>query len=180
MEFTRSALFELVWSTPMTAIARQYGVHHQDVAKACDKYNIARPKAGYWEKVRNGKAVDKAELDNRRFRPDDIISIRRRELGVRKPRTGEAQRIADLIQQLIATGCDPKAVANRYCLEEPYDPELSARVHRILVAFGPRDHLRAEIVAYLRSEARVVDIEANPFEYTDSASVTNDATARSN
>ncbi|MDX8456734.1 hypothetical protein RFM98_28760 [Mesorhizobium sp. VK9D] len=40
--------YDLVWSKPMTEIARQYGIRGQHVAQTCDAYEIAQPRAGHW------------------------------------------------------------------------------------------------------------------------------------
>lgn len=75
MKLTRAELHELVWSRPMTEIARQFGVRDQHVAKACDGAEIARPAAGYWQKVGYGKPVSRLALTNDRFAAGDIIAI---------------------------------------------------------------------------------------------------------
>jgi hypothetical protein len=75
MKLTRAELHELVWSQPMTEIARQFGVRGQQVANACDGAEIARPRAGYWQKVGYGKPVSRLALTNDRFAAGDIVAI---------------------------------------------------------------------------------------------------------
>lgn len=75
MKLTRAELHELVWSQPMTEIARQLGIRGQQVAKACDGAEIARPPAGYWQKVGYGKPVSRFALTNDRFAASDIVAI---------------------------------------------------------------------------------------------------------
>lgn len=75
MRLTRAELHELVWSKPMTDIARQFGVRGQLLAKACDGAEIARPRAGFWQKVSYGKPVSRLALTNDRFAAGDIIAI---------------------------------------------------------------------------------------------------------
>jgi hypothetical protein len=75
MKLTRAELHELVWSQPMTGIARQFGVRDQHVAKACDGAEIARPPAGYWQKVGYGIPVSRLALTNDRFAAGDIVAI---------------------------------------------------------------------------------------------------------
>ncbi|KUM26982.1 hypothetical protein AU467_18620 [Mesorhizobium loti] len=72
---TRAELYDLVWSKPMTEIARQYGIRDQHVAQACDAYDIARPRAGHWQRVEHGKSVETAALDNKNHSPETIIVI---------------------------------------------------------------------------------------------------------
>jgi len=59
----------------MTEIARQFSIRDQHVAKACDGAEIARPPAGYWQKIEHGKSVPRVELGNDRFAAADIIAI---------------------------------------------------------------------------------------------------------
>ena len=75
MKLMRAEIHELVWSQPMTEIARQFGVRDQHVAKACDGAEIARPRAGYWQKVGYGKAVSRLALTNDLFPAGDIVAI---------------------------------------------------------------------------------------------------------
>lgn len=75
LRMTRAELHALVWSKPMTEIARDYGVRDQYVARACDDHDIARPRAGHWQRVDHGKAVETAALDNRHYSPEAIIVI---------------------------------------------------------------------------------------------------------
>jgi hypothetical protein len=75
MRLSRAQLHELVWSRPMTEIARQFGVRDQHIARACDGADIARPSAGYWQKVEHGKSVPRFALSNDRFAAGDIVAI---------------------------------------------------------------------------------------------------------
>jgi hypothetical protein len=75
MKLSRAALYELVWSQPMTAIARLYGVRDLQIAQACDYYDIARPPAGHWQRLAHGKKVQKTDLSTIRFSADDIVII---------------------------------------------------------------------------------------------------------
>ena len=75
MRLTRAQLHELVWSKPITEIARQFGIRDQHVARACDRADIARPRAGYWQKVGHGKTVHRLELSNDRFAETDVVAI---------------------------------------------------------------------------------------------------------
>lgn len=74
-KLSRAALFELVWSKPMTEIARELNVRDQHVAAACDLFDIARPRAGYWQKVGYGKPVEKAVLSTEAFAAEEIVCV---------------------------------------------------------------------------------------------------------
>lgn len=75
LKITRAELHALVWSKPMTEIAREYGVRDQHVAQACDVFDIARPRPGHWQRVQHGKAVETIVLDDESYPPEEIIII---------------------------------------------------------------------------------------------------------
>ncbi len=75
LKVTRAELHALVWSKPMTEIARDYGLRDQHVAQACDAHEIARPRPGYWQRLEHGKAVETVALDNKNHSPGEIIII---------------------------------------------------------------------------------------------------------
>lgn len=75
MKITREQLHDLVWSMPITEIARQSGVRDQHIARACAGAEVARPRAGYWQKVEHGKSVTRIALTNDRYAASDVITI---------------------------------------------------------------------------------------------------------
>lgn len=75
LSMTRTELHALVWSKPMTEIAKLYGVRDQHVAQACDAYQIARPRAGHWQRMEHGKAVETTVLDNRNYPSEEVVII---------------------------------------------------------------------------------------------------------
>jgi len=62
ISFTRKELYDQVWSTPMTKLAKQYGLSDSGLATICKKHNIPRPLGGYWSKLRAGHNVKKIPL----------------------------------------------------------------------------------------------------------------------
>jgi hypothetical protein len=83
IKLTRAVLYKLVWSYPMTEIAKHYGVRDLQIAKACDLNNIARPPAGYWQRLAYGKNVEKTDLQTVNFSAEDTVTIERS--GARAP-----------------------------------------------------------------------------------------------
>lgn len=45
---TGKELYDLVWSKPITALAREYGISDKAIHKWCAKDKIIKPPAGYW------------------------------------------------------------------------------------------------------------------------------------
>jgi hypothetical protein len=59
---SREALYEQVWSRPMTKVAADYGVTGTALKKTCDRHHIPTPERGYWAKLEYGKPVNKEAL----------------------------------------------------------------------------------------------------------------------
>ena len=56
-ELTRRAIYDLVWSSPMTKIAEDLGISDVGLKKICLKHRIPTPTRGYWAKKQAGKPV---------------------------------------------------------------------------------------------------------------------------
>jgi hypothetical protein len=54
--FQREELFAEVWTTPLTTLAKKYGLSDNGVRKVCKAMDIPLPKAGHWAKAAAGKA----------------------------------------------------------------------------------------------------------------------------
>ncbi|MGC3947945.1 MAG: hypothetical protein QM762_26130 [Chryseolinea sp.] len=55
--FTRKELYALVWSTPLSRIARKYEISDTGLRKLCKRHDIPVPRIGHWQKVTHGKKV---------------------------------------------------------------------------------------------------------------------------
>jgi hypothetical protein len=66
---TREELYNLVWSKPVSHIARGYGVSDNWTRKVCEKHNIPLPKPGYWSKLKFNKEVVKTKLPKQEENP---------------------------------------------------------------------------------------------------------------
>ncbi|HCI52667.1 MAG TPA: hypothetical protein DE312_05020 [Gallionella sp.] len=73
--FTRQQLYDLVWESPITSVAKELGVSDVAVAKACRKAEIPIPPRGYWAKLHAGKQVIRGQLGYRGLGKSDEISI---------------------------------------------------------------------------------------------------------
>lgn len=71
---SRAELFDLVWSTPMFELCKQFHLSDNGLRKICKKYLIPIPKMGHWQKVRFGKAPKKPVLPD--FQGEDRILIK--------------------------------------------------------------------------------------------------------
>lgn len=60
--FKRQALYEEVWSTPLTKLGEKYGLSDNGIRKVCKAMNIPLPPAGHWAKVDAGQEVTRMVL----------------------------------------------------------------------------------------------------------------------
>jgi hypothetical protein len=50
--FTREELYDLVWSRPISKLAKELGVSDVGLAKACKRADVPLPGLGYWAKLK--------------------------------------------------------------------------------------------------------------------------------
>lgn len=62
MQITRDELYQRVWQSPMTTLAKEFDISDVGLAKACRKNAIPTPPVGYWAKVAHGKKVSRIAL----------------------------------------------------------------------------------------------------------------------
>jgi hypothetical protein len=74
-EFTRQELYELVWSTPMVKLAKEFGLSDVGLRKTCVKHAIPTPPLGYWAKLNFGKPVEKTPLGPPRRGVSDRVLV---------------------------------------------------------------------------------------------------------
>lgn len=57
VEFTREALYQMVWERPVLVLAKEIGVSDVALAKACRKAGIPLPNRGHWAIIKAGRTV---------------------------------------------------------------------------------------------------------------------------
>lgn len=62
IRLTRDALYDQVWSEPMSTLAPKYGLSDVGLAKICRKIRVPVPGRGYWRKKEVGQPVRRAPL----------------------------------------------------------------------------------------------------------------------
>jgi hypothetical protein len=62
MTVSRERLYEQVWAEPMTAVAKQYEVSSNYLARICQRVGVPVPSRGYWEKARVGRGPSRPSL----------------------------------------------------------------------------------------------------------------------
>ena len=62
IKLTREELYEGVWNTPATKLAKEFGISDVALGKICKKLNIPKPYPGYWQQLAVGRRVHKEKL----------------------------------------------------------------------------------------------------------------------
>jgi hypothetical protein len=62
IKLTHEELYESVWSTPATKLAKEFGISDVALGKICKKLNIPKPYPGYWQQLAAGRRVHKEKL----------------------------------------------------------------------------------------------------------------------
>ncbi len=88
---TRQALYDLVWSKPMTKAAADFEISDVALRKICVKHNIPTPPLGYWAKKAAGKKVSQPSLPAESDSRLDSIQIQG-QLYKPSPQIVEAQK----------------------------------------------------------------------------------------
>jgi hypothetical protein len=117
LRFTREELYRLVWSNPMSSIAKELGVSDVGLAKACKRADIPLPGLGHWAKVQHGHEMKRPALPPAPTGQSDIVTI---SPGQRRLRPDD---LPEDIRELVAREATPetkvdviKTLANPYPL----------------------------------------------------------------
>lgn len=85
-EITREQLYEEVWRTPLTTLAKDWGIPISGIVQACVDMNVPRPGTGHWQLLRKGRQVERAALppmDTKTLATAVIIAAQKRQKAVR-------------------------------------------------------------------------------------------------
>jgi len=78
--FTREQFHELVWSKPMTALAKEFFLSDVALHKICRKHDVPTPPPGWWAKKQAGKNVTVTRLPKLKTGVSERIAIAAGEL----------------------------------------------------------------------------------------------------
>lgn len=79
--FTREEFYELVWSKPLTHLAKEFAISDVALHKICRKHDIPNPPLGWWAKKAAGKKVKQAPLPKAKAGSADRITIANADLS---------------------------------------------------------------------------------------------------
>lgn len=97
--FTRQQLYELVWSGPITTLAKSLSISDVGLAKACRRGDIPLPPRGYWAKLSAGKRVIRPTLPMRAPGASDRITVGQDRPKVFRPPGGDECEVETLPPQ---------------------------------------------------------------------------------
>lgn len=72
---SRDELYALVWKTPMSRLATEFGITGNGLAKICDRLAVPYPPRGYWAKKSAGKPTIAFKLPARAGRNPEWVDI---------------------------------------------------------------------------------------------------------
>lgn len=74
-QFTREEFYELVWSKPMTHLAKEFVLSDVALHKICRKHDIPNPPLGWWAKKAAGQKVKQTPLPRAKAGVATLITI---------------------------------------------------------------------------------------------------------
>lgn len=104
--FTREEFYDLVWSKPMTHLAKEFALSDVALHEICKKHDIPNPPLGWWAKKAAGKAVKQTPLPKAKAGTSDRITIAAGELRPEPELIALARENA----RLLASSVDTDAV----------------------------------------------------------------------
>lgn len=150
VDIKRKDLYEKVWSTPLSELAKEFGVSDQAVGKACKRANIPKPGRGYWAKRDAGKMPPKPPLPPRFPGDEGIVYIGQYETH----RRTEDEIISESpILPAYYESLDEMRERVAQLIGKVAYPPLKTKTHPIILNFLSQD------------EERKSEHEKNPFDW---------------
>lgn len=111
-QFTRSEFYELVWSKPMTRLAKEFGLSDVALHKICRKHDVPNPPLGWWAKHAAGQNVKRTPLPKLKSGISDTINIAGGELR------NEPDSVAQIREEarVRASAFNPKTVDQEHSI----------------------------------------------------------------
>jgi len=103
--FTRAEFYDLVWSKPMTHLAKEFALSDVALHKICKKHDIPNPPLGWWAKKAAGKAVKQIPLPKAKAGTSEKVTIAAGELRPEPELIATARENA----RLLASSIDAEA-----------------------------------------------------------------------
>ena len=76
---TRRQLYEMVWTDPLSRLAKKYDISDNGLRKICKRIDIPLPDNGYWQKIQYNKPAVRKELPKDYKGPNEVNLVERKE-----------------------------------------------------------------------------------------------------
>ena len=181
---TREALYDLVWTTPLKALATRFHVTSVELAKVCDRLAIPRPTQGHWARLLHKHEIERPALaplaagvdESLEFPDEPTSALSPPTIVVSKTLKGAHPAIEQLAKLLGAGGERGvmKTIAHRYQATFRATPEaqdralrildalckwLAAQGHRVTLQEGSDRHRRALVISDSHDSFRISMLE---------------------
>ena len=139
--YSRRDFYDLVWSKPITHVAKDFALSDVAIHKICRKHEIPTPPPGYWARRNAGKDVAQARLPKASLATPDTVTIAAPELR------GETAAVAAAREEARVRASDePLDTASHPIVERTLAGLRAASPsHRGLVSVEGPDVIRCEI-----------------------------------
>jgi hypothetical protein len=117
---TRKELYDLVWTEPLSRLAKKYKISDNGLRKICKRMNIPIPTMGHWQKIQYGKRVIVTKLPTKYEGKDEITLNEKRE--------GDTEVDSPIVQQLRLI----QAIENTKDLPLEVPDRLSSRPDKLI------------------------------------------------
>jgi len=114
---TRHELYELVWSTPLTTLAKRFSITDSGLRKICVRMGIPLPGFGYWMKIKYNKPVQIKKLVEN-YSGENEVTLKNRDDGEMVMHDSPSH-LSILTQDIIAKEGDSLIVPERLSLPHP-------------------------------------------------------------
>jgi hypothetical protein len=143
---TREQLYEQVWSTPLTTLAKTYGISDVALGKICSRLNVPKPGLGYWAKIEAGQKPGRTPLPGRSLQQAYEIRPRPVEPPESEEKIQARQAHEELVTKFSAVQV-PNALERPHRLTRRTEEHFKAIVKRIREADRPRRYGTPQIVS---------------------------------
>ncbi|HPI31164.1 MAG TPA: hypothetical protein PLC90_10115 [Bacteroidales bacterium] len=115
-KLSRKELYDLVWSTPMSTLAKKYAITDSGLRKICLRMQIPLPGFGYWMKIKYNKPVQIKKLSEN-YTSENEVSLKDRDDDALVQ--DSPLRLSVLTQEIIAKEGDSLYVPERLSNPHP-------------------------------------------------------------
>lgn len=145
---SRQALYDLVWTRPLSLVAKENGLSANGLSKICDRLLIPYPSRGHWAKARTGRSAARPALPPAPEGHDHRIVLSGDRSRSRRPRnrfSAEQRReqlidaAAEVIEAEGLSAATIKGVARRIGVSEAMAHNHFSQRRDLLIALARRE-----------------------------------------